>query len=319
MKKIKYICVIISILLLYNKVCYAQTIENYINENGISITQEQYKNFKLVGLTDQEIKTMPLETYDKYKIIEFVKVDKEETKFFRETTINSMRYNNTIVEEITEQEYKNETLNNNLIIPYDTTVSHETTYKKITLTSLEISHQYPNVRTVTSSLTWKQLPSVRSHEIYAARVTNGEIAQYTYSGSMTSTETSFDENCGINGRTNHVISYPYTRTSWNLSNASIGFSGIGYTGKLKNNSEYCLNDLGMFFSTAVGYSSTLTFQSVTGATVYVTYQHATKNVELTDVLSQYTFSNSGLGNVVYFSNVNLRNSYDGMGGVHLTL
>ena len=107
--------------------------------------------------------------------------------------------------------------------------------------------------------------------------------------------------------------------SWNVSNATIGYNGIGFTGHLKTTSAVCQNDAGLWPSTATGFSSQLSFQSVVGATIYISYQHASTSVSFNTVKNAYTFSNSGLGNVIYFSSSTLRNSYDGMGGISLTL
>ena len=50
--------------------------------------------------------------------------------------------------------------------------------------------------------------------------------------------------------------------------------------------------------------------------VYVSYQHAQGNLTRAESKS-YTLSLSGLGNVVYYSDPIIMNTYDGMGGVSL--
>ena len=318
MKKIYMLIVVIFLLLTNISNVFANSNDSISNFNGISMTTEEYANFLNLGFTYEEIMNMPYETYLVYQNVDYTKVDKQSNKYFRETIIEILDEKRVIIEEISKYDYDHEIFNDDIIIPYSST-SYETTYKKLTLTSLEISNLYPNVRTVTSTLTWKRMPSVRSYDIYAARVTNGEIAANTYSGSMTSIETRFDENCGNSGTKEFTVAYTSTNTTWNKQNASIGYSGIGYTGKLENASDVCWNDLGMFFSTASGYYSTLTFQSVVGATVYVSYQHATTSISHNSVFLSYSYSNFGLGNVIYFNNSVIRGYYDGMSGVSLTL
>lgn len=56
-----------------------------------------------------------------------------------------------------------------------------------------------------------------------------------------------------------------------------------------------------------------------GTKVFVSYQHASKNVSSMNVTKKYTFSNSGLGNVIYFSDSSIASSYDSMKGVNITL
>lgn len=55
----------------------------------------------------------------------------------------------------------------------------------------------------------------------------------------------------------------------------------------------------------------------TSMDVYGTYQHAQGNLTLADSKS-YSFSSNGLGEVLYYSNTNIRNMYDNMSGVKVT-
>ena len=49
---------------------------------------------------------------------------------------------------------------------------------------------------------------------------------------------------------------------------------------------------------------------------YVTYQQASSALTLANSKS-YTFSSSGLGGVLYYSNSTIRNKYDGMQGLSM--
>lgn len=287
----------------------------YVNQNEISFSSEQYSNFIALGFSEEDIDNMNQELFDSYRYMDYIQEEQSVIKYYRETTYNNFLREQTIVEEITENEYKNEIPNQ--IVYARQTSTHETTYKKLTVTSNSISTTVPNKRAIVASLTWKQLPSVRSYDIFAGRVTNGEIVLNSYNGSMTSTQTKFDENCGINGTKNYVTTM--VGNAWNISNATIGHIGVGFTGELKTTNAFCQNDFGLWPSTATGFSSKLSFKSVKGATVYISYQHASTSVSYSSVRNAYTYSNSGLGNVIYFSNNTLRNSYDGMSGISMTL
>ena len=316
MKKI-YLLLIIAVCCFASNV-YAKNNMYFENSNGISFTEEKYNNFKLIGFSDEEINAMSRDTFNEYKDMDKVLLDKEITKYFRETIISGYDFQRTVVEEITQEEYDSEAIAR-ITNTRTNSVTYETTYKKLVVSSYSISTNYPALRAVNSVLTWKLLPSTRSYDIFAARVTGGEIATNAYSGTMTSRQTTFDSNCAISGTQNHTQTFTVGHSSWNKQTSGIGYAGLGFTAELVSSSEVCTNDLGIFVSTAVGYNASLSFRSVEGATVYVSYQHATQSVSYSSVYHSYSFSSSGLGGVIYFSNSTLMNSYDGMGGVSLTL
>lgn len=286
----------------------------YTNSNRISFTEEQYTNFTKLGFTNEQIDDMDKKFYDSYGDMDYVEKDKTVTKYFRETTLSN---NTTYVEEITQKDYLNETPSLNLVLSRAST--HETNYKKITLSSYQISTAFPNKRHVISNLEWKLLPSVKSYDIYAARVNGGFIYSDTMYGTMTATATKFDSDCIPITTTNYTDTYPSTSGAWNTANELLGYSGVGFTSELKKVPYICINDTGMHNALVSGYSASLSFQSDVGTTVYASYQHAQKSVSYNSVYRAYSFRSTGLGGVIYFSNSSLRDSYDGMGGVSLTL
>lgn len=288
----------------------------YINSNDVSFTEEQYINLVRMGFTEEEIDGITKELFESYGDMNQVRLDKTVTKYFRETTLNDSTY----VEEISEREYENEVpnLSLNLVSPNSNSI-HETNYKKITLTSYQVDITRPTERFVVSDLIWKKLPNVRSYDIYAARVSGGYITNGTQFGSMTATGTKFDSNCAPMGTQDYTNTYSSGNSAWNISNGTFGYTGVGFTSELKKVLYVCINDLGMYSASVSGYSARLSFKSQTGTTVYTSYQHASKDVSYNSVYHAYSFSSSGLGKVIYFSNSTLRNSYDAMGGVELTL
>lgn len=301
----------------------AETTDYYENNNAVQVLKEKYELFLEAGFSKEEIANMSQATYESYSDMDHITLDKSVTKYFRSTDIYGYKNFETINEEISEYEYNNEIESNIVKRSLTRSASHETTYKKLVVNSLEISYAYPQKRLVSSILTWKKLPATRSYDIFAARAVNGEIGADSYSGTMTSIEPYFDAVCVPQGTKDYTTTYNNTinKNAWNLykKGTTLGYAGLGFTGLLKNNSAICNSDLGLVYSEATGYKSTLNFNSVTGTTVYVTYQHAQSKVNFSSVYNAYSYSNSGLGNVVYFSNSTIRGYYDGMAGVSLTL
>lgn len=294
---------------------FAYTNTYYTNSKGVAFTEEQYSNLTRLGFTAEEIDGITQELYDSYGEINDVIVDKTTTKYFRETTVN----NSTYVEEISERDYENEIPSLSLVSSRAGS-THETNYKKLTLTSYQVDVTKPTERFVVSDLTWKKLPSVRSFDIYAARVSsNGYIVNGTQFGSMTATATKFNGDCTPIGSQDYTSTYSSGDGAWNTASGTFGYSGIGFTSELKRVPYVCLNDFGMNNASVSAYSARLSFKSYTGTTVYASYQHASTSVSYNSVYRAYSFSNSGLGNVIYFSNSTLTNSYDNMGGVQLSL
>lgn len=307
--------------------------KSYVNSEGVEIPENQYNSLIEIGLTKEQIDSMPQETYDTYGDIEILDSVTEE-KFFRETTFKNYKKDITIVEEITEYDYDNEVeadissllqniRENNR--DYSVTSSHETSYKKLTGTMMKTSTVYPNKRSVIATLTWKRIPAVKSYDIFAARTTNGLISLNSYSGSMTSTQmVPSGATCTYSGTQNFTSSYSYSNSAWNVQNSGVAHSGVGFTSLLKDKSTYCIYDAGLVYSYVTGYNASLTFNGAADTTngqltAYISYQHATTSVSYNSVYQAYTFSNSGLGHVIYFSNNTLMSSYDGMGGITLTL
>lgn len=293
----------------------------FVNNNGVSFSEKMYNNFLKVGFNEDEIVNMTQEVYNTYKDMDNVYLEKEVSKFFRETTITRLGQTNTVIEEITEDEYENEMPSNASISTY---VSHETTYKKIEMTSFNIGNGLVNDnKMINVVLKWKEVPKIKSYDIIAARATNGEIITDSYVGSFTSTETKFDSDCQVRPNdqfADYTKNFPLTYNGWNVQNGLIGKKGVGLTAQLSTGgAAICQYDLGLNISVPVGYRSDLHFIVPKGTTVYGTYQHASKTVSFDSVRKAYTFDSKGLGKVVYFSNSNLTNSYDAMGGVSFTV
>lgn len=333
MKKIKYFMFVILLLPIFvNAKSFEQS---YVNSKGVEISEKAYNFFLEIGLNEAMIDNMVQETYDSYGPFDIIASNSAE-KYFRETTFNSYKNNYTIVEEISEEDYNLEIpvdlnllrKNNSGIMPLvdDKSASHETTYKKLTLTLFQTDYVYPAKRNGVAKLVWKKLPKVTSYDIFAVRATGGSFSATGFFGSMTNTQLiPIGDLCQLTRYQDYTTSYNYSNSAWNTTGNDISKTGIGFTAKLNSTpNEVCFTDISTTSSIITGYSSILSFNGAASTnngklTVYASYQHAQETVNYNSIYRAYTFSNSGLGNVIYFSNSSLRNAYDGMAGVNVTL
>lgn len=191
---------------------------------------------------------------------------------------------------VTEEEYNNE---NEAMPKYasDGTVSHETTYKKITVVTEQTSHN--SVRH-TTTLTWKKLPAVRSYDFIAHRF-EGNINYFLPTATMTY---DIDENRS----STTVVS--------STSNSHL-FRSFG-------------NGWVAVFDLPEGNVSNLTITttqnlSVNGSSkVYSTYQHSQKTTTYQNILNTAAISSNGLGGVLSVGNV-IQQNFDQMKGVNITV
>lgn len=299
--------------------------QSFINNNGLEFTEEKYNFFLGIGFSEKSIEEMDISTYDAYSDVNEIKIEKTYDIFVRDTTIIDpyTQEQRVYSEQISEYEYENEidsirkVVRRAGLIP---SITHETTYKKLTVNVLDASTAtYRNRKIVSSNLYWKKVPKIKSYDIFAARLENGEIFKNSENGQMTSVEHEFDENCGIPGTEEHTTQFKPGAAGWNMQKGKITYTGLGFTAQLKEHSSVCKTDLGPIFSKATSYKASLNFMAYQGTKVFVSYQHAAKEVSLSSVQKKYTFSNSGLGNVIYFSDTSIRDSYDAMKGVSITL
>ena len=138
---------------------------------------------------------------------------------------------------------------------------------------------------------WLNLPSIRKYDVFASRWTNGNTAGYFYG----------QQHCDSNTR----YSYYYLSTSPNVKSTT---SGLGVTMDLHDSAK-----------TYIDLEYHVTSSNSFGSTVYGTYQHArNSNITMNGSLS-YSFSESGLGGVLNYSNTTIRNYYDGMQGITMNL
>lgn len=136
------------------------------------------------------------------------------------------------------------------------------------------------ISTVSITATWKYSPNVRSYDIIGAYLSN-----VTMIGSPLSKVVS----------TNGTV-YPSSTIS-----SSLGFGAVI---KLPTNGD--------------NIRVNTTFEITGSGTVFGSYQHAKSTISLANARS-FSISYSGLGNVFYFSNMNIRAKYDAMQGVSVNV
>ena len=145
---------------------------------------------------------------------------------------------------------------------------------------LQISKFSDTLTTISITATWKYSPNVRSYDIIGAYLSN------------------------VN-----MIGNPVTRVSstegLTSPSATISSSlGFGSVVKLP--------------ATAGNIVVNTTFEIIGSGTVFGSYQHAKSTISLANARS-FSISYSGLGNVFYFSNMNIRAKYDAMQGVSVNV
>lgn len=259
-----------------------QDIQNngfYINSQGVKINSENYNKIKNF-IRDEEIEKISPRYYQ--LIAEGGEIIGKDSAYFETYTITDAIGNNiTNTREISKQEYNNVDINK---ISRDT--SHSTSYKEITI--IQTSATGSLARFVVQ-VSWKKLPENRSFDVIAYRTSSSSII-YEFE--------SYQEYVS-NGTASEIY---YDETSTNFKSTNYG---AGVSQNLVNN--------------ATSYYHTLAATVNCGATkVYATFQHAQGDLTLAQSQS-YTFSSSGYGGVLNFTDTTARNTYDQMGGVSLNL
>ena len=165
-------------------------------------------------------------------------------------------------------------------------VSYSTSAKTIHMDYYHMNGTPSNKLHVYVWVGWITTPAKRDYDIIAVRWTNGATLTNATGKQQTN-----------DGRTTN-----YSYLGNNMKTAS---NGVGISMNLHNNTS--------------GHTLEMTVDITASniGTVFGTYQHAT-NASTTLVISKsYTFSSSGLGEVIYFNNPTYASYYDGMNGVSL--
>jgi len=287
------------------------------NENvGRELTKEEYENLKTLGLNDDTIRNLDVVTFEKYK--DFIAEEQvTETKYFKDVPIRTFTRGNEyryIPIEVTEEEYNNADIQTR-------GSSHETTYKKLTITLSHHPSSYNTSRIVVTDLTWKKIPANKSYDVYALYATSGTIAIPTAYQNKYELAPSGDV-CALNTNKTWTTTYSSSHANWNTVGTLSIYNGAGISMEFDSRLTPCTYDLGMMVGVEKGYN----FQMITSATpvgnnpvtIRASYQHAQGSVSLS-ASKNYQFSTSGYGGVILFNNSSTASIYDQMGGVSATL
>ena len=292
MKKILYV---LGVLFLSLAVINVNAMESYIleeieekgyytNVKGVKIDKEFYKEIKEY-YSDYDIENMNSSSYaiifkaifEKGYKIGGIEEKYIETTYFEKSdgTISNIE-NRTI----SEEEY----IGKSTIETLESCGSgcFKTEYKTVRIVDLY------NGNKVAMMLenTWLKMPKIKKFDVIALRWDSGfNITEYTGTQSVTTTKKE---------------EYFYTKGN---DHYKITSNGIGLSMNLVDAAKEINNIL---YIEGTCTSST---------TFYGTYQHA-RNSNVTLAISKsYSFSSSGLGGVLYFSNKTYRGYYDAMEGV----
>ncbi|MBE6150493.1 MAG: hypothetical protein E7162_01570 [Firmicutes bacterium] len=241
--------------------------DSYVNYYGIEMNETEYSNLLGLGFTEEEIYHMEEEEFNANKNIES-SLEATTTKYYVET----VRYDSTgrvvhsNTSEVTEEEY-----NDDMILNMRSTATTETTYKKMVTTIAQAGTKYRYKVT----LTWKQLPKVRSYDIIGIGIEPSLV-------SITS-DVVFNQTYCISNSCTNTNSY-YT-DSYHTTGAGVSF-------KLASNSG--ITGLRSYFYYDVSKKNsnqTLNYQYADGD-----YSHATSTI--TASLSEWYYVNQ-TGIVLY--------------------
>lgn len=282
---------IFTMIILLSPIAKAESNDAYYTNNmGVEMTQEEY-NYLSESLNEKIIKYMTKETFeDVIDDINSLQLEKTDAIYVKTTTFEDPSGTTFTTEDIiTESEYNNLTQVQSRTACNSGNACWETNAKKLTI---QVYHNTTrNTYYVYLNNLWKTIPNVKSFDVAAFRwtSTSGEFNILTYAG------TQYYNNS----------SSPY---SYGGKNSKLTSSGLGISMNiLDETTTYLENEIVVY-----GY-----FTQKTAFTIYGTYQHATSATNLEESQS-YTFSSSGLGGVLYYSNSTIRNKYDGMTGISYT-
>ena len=195
---------------------------------------------------------------------------------------NNIFENDQVVNSTIEKEtiFENDSKNINLKTFTKSMESTMGTYFETASKKITISKSCTTNCLVTIYVEWKKTPSVRSYDVVGALIKDTSI--------VINPVTRVSNSTGVNSSNEKVTNS----------------NGFGVSIKLLPSG----NDMRI----------TQYFSVKKGGTVYGSYQHAKKSISLANS-KKYTISYSGLGNVFLFNNLTLRNHYDGMSGVSISV
>lgn len=324
MKGLKKILVFCLLFVIGFDYVLAQDIE-YLN----GFTQEEYDKLLEFGFTEENIKNFNERELEYLYSVDLLN-SKIETQYIKEIIYTDMTTDKVIstdTEYITKEQYKNAQVDNGIALYSGLTraietVNYETSYKKLTLLVSDVLTSTTDVL-ITVKTEWKIMPSARSYDLLAVRVTNGALVPTTQSGKYTYTYTHGNSACDM--EVESTLYTEFTDSSyWTTQDGSTalysGYLGAGVAFKLQHDGfSRCWNDISYIDSKVTEMDAWIMVKATNSygtMGIYGTYQHATSDVNLSSIVDRYNFSSNGLGGVINFSN-GMGSYYDAMQGVSM--
>lgn len=270
--------VLVSVFTIFPIITFAESITNL---NGIVISEEEYNNF--LKLYPQEyIMTIDEAKYEKLKSLDYGDIKTEEVYV---ETVHNRNLLLTSDIQISKEQYDNYEVNGSGV--GNAVGEVETTVKRLYIAVAAGTKWH----FVTSTATWKGIPTVRSFDVIGIYGVGFEIRE----GSQTGTQY-----YKINGKTNWIDYH------WNGTNIKKADDGFGISMNLIN--EENIESLNLTIDCDVE-------QTLVEPTLLASYQHAITNLTLAKSQS-YTFNAAGLGGVFEFP-YDIAIRYDGMSGARI--
>lgn len=271
----------------------------YITETGVELTEKQYNNL-LRGCSLEELNSMNPRIINKYKASEtFNSVsDSKYIKTF--STYKNGMLTDSVNVEVTVSEYNlasQEVIVEKVNIAdplFGTTVTHETTYKLITLTIQgDVSSKTASLKTE-----WKTIPATKSFDIFvvatgtgAATINTGPGYRYGY-------------------QISDSITYAYEAddSNWKVFNTNAAY---------KKGMSLSQNIIDSTKTRLVQYMEVDFLSGADPFTIKATHQHAQSTVTLANS-KDFTLNTSGMGGLIKFNSTSIANKYDNTAGLEAT-
>lgn len=212
-----------------------------------------------------------------------------QTKYIKSVYQGEKVISNT---EVTKEEFDNATESQKVCNEQtrgDDVGYFETSYKSLTSSIFQIGNKYSFAIT----LLWKIVPVTRSFDVIAFRTRH-----LSYSN--------------VSGAQIYYIAGSSTIINYNTNSA--GYKGLSNGAGISMNLKDDTNITS--FSNLILAEMQISEYNYSTAHVFTTYQHATSSLTR-DQSKSYTLQAGGLGDVLYYSNTNIRNKYDDMTGIEL--
>lgn len=301
MKKIILNLLLLCCLLVSSNV-YAEEVY-YINDNGISITESDYK-YLSNDYSKESIAKFSKEDLEIVLADDYQEVGSAE-KFYKVTYSKTSKgvILGSKSEEVTEKEYLNSDEDDYLQTKAScgtNCVYYETTYKKLTLT---INYGASvSVTKVDVKNEWKRIPSIKVYDIIGFKIISSNATYWLFnSGGTYLAKQIYD---------GHTINYSYDTSS--TGNTVRNLNGVGQVMNIVDSTSTSLtNSMRMYlFGSPEGLSLNASYQHATNSSITKTNA---KSVSFGSAASGYTI----LGGTFKYTNT-IAGYYDGMQGVTLT-